>query len=51
MVARPGRPFSEDDLFPSQRNLYSSDLFRFATVNIDTTASSRAWIRCPSWSR
>jgi outer membrane protein insertion porin family len=38
LVARPGRTFSQDELFQSQRNLYSSDLFRYATVNIDSTA-------------
>jgi len=38
LVARPGRPFAEDELFQSQRNLYSSDLFRYATVNIDSAA-------------
>ena len=37
MISRPGRLYSEDELFQSQRNLYSADLFRFATVNIDTT--------------
>ena len=36
IVSRPGRPFSQDELYQSQRNLYSSDLFRFATVNIDS---------------
>ena len=30
--------YSQDELFQSQRNLYSSDLFRFATVNIDSAA-------------
>jgi outer membrane protein insertion porin family len=38
LVARPGRTYSQDELFQSQRNLYSSDLFRYATVNIDSTA-------------
>ncbi len=38
LVARPGRPYIEDELFQSQRNLYSSDLFRYATVNIDSAA-------------
>jgi outer membrane protein insertion porin family len=38
LVARPGRRYSQDELFQSQRNLYESDLFRFATVNIDSTA-------------
>jgi outer membrane protein insertion porin family len=36
LVSRPGRTFSQDELYQSQRNLYSSDLFRFATVNIDS---------------
>ena len=36
LVARPGRRYSQDELFQSQRNLYGSDLFRFATVNIDS---------------
>ncbi|HKU61957.1 MAG TPA: BamA/TamA family outer membrane protein [Gemmatimonadales bacterium] len=38
LVARPGRPYAEDELFQSQRNLYSSELFRYATVNIDSAA-------------
>lgn len=38
LVARPGRPYVQDELFQSQRNLYSSDLFRYATVNIDSAA-------------
>jgi len=37
MVSRPGRQFSQDELYQSQRNLYSSDLFRYASVNIDST--------------
>ena len=37
LVARPGRRYSQDELFQSQRNLYESDLFRFATVNIDSS--------------
>ena len=37
MRARPGREFSQTDLFTSQRNLYGSELFRLAAVNIDTT--------------
>jgi outer membrane protein assembly complex protein YaeT len=36
MRARPGREFSQTDLFTSQRNLYNSELFRLASVNIDT---------------
>jgi outer membrane protein insertion porin family len=38
LVARPGRPYAQDQLFQSQRNLYSSELFRYATVNIDSAA-------------
>ena len=38
LVARPGRPYAQDQLFQSQRNLYSSELFRYATVNIDSSA-------------
>ncbi|MDQ2669216.1 MAG: BamA/TamA family outer membrane protein, partial [Gemmatimonadota bacterium] len=37
MAARPGREFRQSDLFESQRNLYSSDLFRIATVGIDSS--------------
>ena len=36
LVARPGRLYSQDELYQSQRNLYASDLFRFATVTIDS---------------
>jgi outer membrane protein insertion porin family len=36
LVARTGRRYSQEELFDSQRNLYESDLFRFATVNIDS---------------
>jgi outer membrane protein assembly complex protein YaeT len=38
LVARTGRRYSQEELFESQRNLYESDLFRFATVNIDSSA-------------
>jgi outer membrane protein assembly complex protein YaeT len=37
LVARPGRPFSRDELFQSQRNLYKSDLVHSATVDVDST--------------
>ncbi|HEU4699598.1 MAG TPA: BamA/TamA family outer membrane protein [Gemmatimonadales bacterium] len=36
LAARPGRRFSQTDLYQSQRNLYDSDLFRFASVQVDT---------------
>ncbi len=32
-----GDRYSQEDLFRSQRNLYRSDLFRYAAVSIDTT--------------
>jgi outer membrane protein insertion porin family len=38
LVSKPGRRYSQEELFQSQRNLYESDLFRFATVNIDSSA-------------
>jgi outer membrane protein insertion porin family len=38
LVSRPGRTFSQDELYQSQRNLYASDLFRYAAVNIDSTS-------------
>ncbi len=38
LVARTGRRYSQEELFDSQRNLYESDLFRFATVNIDSAS-------------
>jgi outer membrane protein assembly complex protein YaeT len=38
LVSRPGRRYSQEELFQSQRNLYESDLFRFASVNIDSAA-------------
>jgi outer membrane protein assembly factor BamA len=36
LISRRGRLYSQDEMFQSQRNLYSSDLFRYATVNVDT---------------
>ena len=36
LVSRPGRRYSQDELLVSQQNLYQSDLFRYATVNIDS---------------
>ena len=36
LVSRPGRRYSQDELLLSQQNLYKSDLFRYATVNIDS---------------
>jgi outer membrane protein assembly factor BamA len=38
LVARPGRRYSQDELLLSQQNLYQSDLFRYATVNIDSAS-------------
>ena len=36
LVSRPGRRYSQDELLLSQQNLYQSELFRYATVNIDS---------------
>src|SRR3954464_13194017 len=38
LVSRTGRRYSQEELFESQRNLYESDLFRFASVNIDSAS-------------
>ncbi len=37
LTARPGEAYSRDDLFQSQRNLYNSDLFRLASVSLDSS--------------
>lgn len=37
LAARPGRTFRYADIYRSQLNLYQSGLFRFATVDVDTT--------------
>jgi outer membrane protein assembly complex protein YaeT len=36
LATRQGNPFSQDDLFRSQRNLYQTELFSFAAVGIDS---------------
>lgn len=36
ITARPGEWYSESDLFESQRNLYGANLFRLASVQLDT---------------
>jgi outer membrane protein insertion porin family len=36
LATSPGRPFEASDLVLSQQNLYRSELFRFATVRLDT---------------
>jgi outer membrane protein assembly factor BamA len=36
LATAPGRQFSSTDIGQSQRNLYRSELFRFATVRLDT---------------
>jgi outer membrane protein insertion porin family len=37
VTARPGRMYRREALFRSQRALYGTDLFRFASIGIDTT--------------
>jgi len=36
VTARAGQPYRFSDIYRSQRSLYGSELFRFATVGIDT---------------
>jgi len=36
LATEPGRSFNRRDLIESQRQLYRSELFRFATVELDT---------------
>lgn len=36
LATKPGRPFSQEALFESQRNLYRTELFRTASVGIDS---------------
>ncbi len=36
LATRPGSRFSQQDIFQSQRKLYQTQLFRFATVTIDS---------------
>jgi len=38
LAIRPGDPFSQEELFRSQYNLYRSELFSFAAVGIDSAA-------------
>jgi outer membrane protein assembly complex protein YaeT len=40
LATKPGSRFSEQDIFQSQRKLYQTQLFRFATVTIDSTKYS-----------
>jgi outer membrane protein assembly complex protein YaeT len=40
LATRPGSRFSQQDIFQSQRKLYQTELFRFATVTIDSTKYS-----------
>ncbi len=38
LSSRPGQRFSQQDLFQSQRKLYQTELFRLATVTIDSAS-------------
>lgn len=40
LAVRPGSKFSQKDIFQSQRKLYTTELFRLATVTIDSTRYS-----------
>lgn len=37
LSTRPGQPFAQQDMFQSQRKLYQTELFRLATVTIDSS--------------
>jgi outer membrane protein assembly complex protein YaeT len=37
LSTRPGQPFDQRDMFQSQRKLYQTELFRLATVTIDSS--------------
>lgn len=37
LSTRPGEPFAQQDIFQSQRKLYQTELFRLATVTIDSS--------------
>lgn len=37
VTAHPGQPFRQEEIYRSQRALYGSELFRFASVAIDST--------------
>ncbi len=37
LSTRPGQPFAQQDIFQSQRKLYQTELFRLATVTIDSS--------------
>ena len=47
LTARPGKPYRLDELYRSQRALYGSELFRFATVAIDSTTFTDSSTRVP----
>lgn len=40
LAVRPGARFSQKDIFQSQRKLYTTELFRLATVTIDSSSYS-----------
>jgi len=37
LIAQPGQPFAQRDLYESQRLLYRTELFSYASVEVDTT--------------
>jgi len=47
LSARPGQRFSQQELFQSQRKLYQTELFRLATVTIDSAAYEPDSARVP----
>ncbi len=47
LATREGNPFSQQDLFRSQRNLYQTELFNFASVAIDSAGFDAGVPRVP----
>jgi outer membrane protein insertion porin family len=47
LSARPGQRFSQQDMFQSQRKLYQTELFRLATVTIDSNGYQPDSTRVP----
>lgn len=47
LTAHTGRPYRQEEIYRSQRALYGSELFRFATVAIDSVAFADSSTRVP----
>ena len=47
LTVRPGQPYRQEELYRSQRALYGSELFRFASVAIDSGSFTDSSTRVP----